>query len=101
MIRRDPRLMIDKAAHFRIARPAENTIQPEDRAPGRECRVPRAGRQFLLESMAQRAWPEPVIKIAEHHRHHRMATRDFDQSPRLGAALCQAQSEMSRDQSKI
>ena len=63
-----PRAAIDKAALEDMRRPAEDAVEAQHRAPRRKRRVPRASRQLVLERVAQRARPEPVVEVAEHHR---------------------------------
>src|SRR4051812_13688065 len=97
VIRRHTRLPIDEAAHDCVRGPAENTIETEDREARWKCGVTGARWKLALERLQQGARPEPFVEITEHHRHHRMLSRDRYQAVRLGASLGEAQAKMRRD----
>jgi hypothetical protein len=61
--------------------------------PGPAWELPR-------QRTSQRCWPEPFVEVAEHHRGHRVWTRDRHQSACLTPSLVEGQPEMRSDQSE-
>ena len=90
--------VIDEARPHRGGRPAEDAVEVKERTPGRECRMPGPARELSRQRPSQRCRPEPFVEVAEHHRSHRVRTRDRHQPACLTPSLAERPMPASQKQ---